>query len=485
MPRYEFVQGTSSKFWEITRDGAEVTVCYGKIGTAGTSKTKSHADDSAAEKDMVKQTVGKTKKGYVLAGGDSDAAEGGESSKQRYEFSQGTSSKFWEASRDGTDVTICYGKIGTAGTSKTKSHADEEAAEKDMAKQAAGKVKKGYVLVGGGGGGGAGGGAGGKQPLVGLEKEIKFGYDDNAKHFVFRSIVDYKPGKPGLSQAAKGKAYRLRFDFDDGGGDEMVERLQQLAKDKNADKLKALVIGAWGEDCCTGDGGQQVIDGILAIKDSCPELEGLYLGDIAQEEAEVSWIMHGDWGPLIGAFPKLEHWRVRGQADASSFSSSTLRSLVVTSMTSRKTAQSIAAADLPELEHLELWLGTDEYGGDAQVEDLIPIFSGKLFPKLRYLGLRNAQQANEFTEALASSPLLERIEVLDLSLGLLDDRGGNALLASPAAAKLKRLDLHHNFFSPAVAKKLRALGPDVDTGRGDAEEDEDGDETYRYVSVGE
>ncbi|MBL4850516.1 MAG: hypothetical protein JKY65_33785 [Planctomycetes bacterium] len=184
---------------------------------------------------------------------------------------------------------------------------------------------------------------------------------------------------------------------------------------------------------------------------SCPELEAIYLGDIVQEEAEVSWIMHGDWGPILSAFPKLEHWRVRGVANASSFSCPNLRSLIVTSMTSRQTCQSIAAADLPELEHLELWLGTDDYSGDAQVEDLIPILSGKLFPKLRYLGLRNAQLANEVAEAVATSPILDRIEVLDLSNGMLDDRGGNALLASPAVTKLKRLNLHYNFFSPAVA----------------------------------
>jgi hypothetical protein len=31
-------------------------------------------------------------------------------------------------------------------------------------------------------------------------------------------------------------------------------------------------------------------------------------------------------------------------------------------------------------------LGTDDYGGDATVEDLAPILAGNLFPKLTYLG---------------------------------------------------------------------------------------------------
>ena len=401
----------------------------------------------------------------------------------RYEFVQGTSSKFWEIDRAGNEVTVCYGKIGTSGTSKTKAYADEAAAQKDMDKQITSKTKKGYQLAGEGGGDGAA--SGGAQPLIGLEKESEWGYE-NASHFVFRTVVDYKPGKPGLSQAAKGVAYRIRFDYDDGGPDEYVARLQQLAADKHASKLEALVLGAWGgEETATGEGGDQVIQGVLALKDACPNLKAIFLGDITQEECEVSWIQHGDWAPLIAAFPQLEHFRVRGNADAGAFHSDTLRSLCVQSMTSQRTAQSVATANLPELEHLELWLGTDEYGGDATVADLLPILSGKQFPKLRYLGLRNAQLANDVAEAVATSPILERIKVLDLSLGVMNDRGANALLASPAAAKLEKLDLHYNFISPDVAKKLKSLGPDVNTTRGDATDMDGEDEEYRYVAVGE
>ena len=43
--------------------------------------------------------------------------------------------------------------------------------------------------------------------------------------------------------------------------------------------------------------------------------------------------------------------------------------------------------------------------------------------------------------------------------------------------------MHHNYCSDAVQKKLRGLGPDVDSSRGDADMEED--EEYRYVAVGE
>lgn len=68
MARYEFSDGKSHKFWEITRDGVHVTTRWGRIGTDGQTKTKSHADEAAADKDMAKQIKGKTRKGYVLEG---------------------------------------------------------------------------------------------------------------------------------------------------------------------------------------------------------------------------------------------------------------------------------------------------------------------------------------------------------------------------------------------------------------------------------
>ena len=35
MPRYEFVEGTSNKFWEIKLEGSAFQTKYGRIGTPG------------------------------------------------------------------------------------------------------------------------------------------------------------------------------------------------------------------------------------------------------------------------------------------------------------------------------------------------------------------------------------------------------------------------------------------------------------------
>lgn len=61
---FEFVEGTSSKFWEIALDGASFTTRYGKIGTDGQSTTKSFASPDKARAECEKLVTEKTKKGY-------------------------------------------------------------------------------------------------------------------------------------------------------------------------------------------------------------------------------------------------------------------------------------------------------------------------------------------------------------------------------------------------------------------------------------
>jgi DNA ligase-1 len=62
--RYELVEGTSSKFWEVAVAGSDLTVTYGRIGTAGQSKTKTFADAGAALAEAEKLIAEKTGKGY-------------------------------------------------------------------------------------------------------------------------------------------------------------------------------------------------------------------------------------------------------------------------------------------------------------------------------------------------------------------------------------------------------------------------------------
>src|SRR5262249_42080990 len=64
---------------------------------------------------------------------------------RHFEYSEGTSSKFWEVIATGKELRIRFGKIGSDGQTKLKQLATPAAAAAEMAKLIAEKTKKGYV----------------------------------------------------------------------------------------------------------------------------------------------------------------------------------------------------------------------------------------------------------------------------------------------------------------------------------------------------
>jgi predicted DNA-binding WGR domain protein len=66
---------------------------------------------------------------------------------RRWEFNSAGSAKFWESAADGPAVTVCYGRIGTAGQTQTKEFGTGAQAAAYFAKAVAEKEKKGYQEV--------------------------------------------------------------------------------------------------------------------------------------------------------------------------------------------------------------------------------------------------------------------------------------------------------------------------------------------------
>jgi predicted DNA-binding WGR domain protein len=64
---------------------------------------------------------------------------------RRFTSTEGGSSKFWEAAVEGSSLTVKFGKIGTAGQTKTKAFASPAAATAEMNKLVKEKLGKGYV----------------------------------------------------------------------------------------------------------------------------------------------------------------------------------------------------------------------------------------------------------------------------------------------------------------------------------------------------
>ncbi len=277
------------------------------------------------------------------------------------------------------------------------------------------------------------------------------------------------------------RIYRLRVDYDSDMS--FAELFERFVEQGGAAEVPAIIIGMWFAD--GAEANDEPVQLLAGARDRLSKLRGIFFGEMLSEESECSWIEQGDVSPLFLAYPALEHFRIRGSSNltfGSRLRHAALRSLVIETGGLRgAVVREVLAADLPLLRELQLWLGTDDYGGDASDEDLAPLLAGEVFPHLRRLGLRNARRQDHIAKLVASAPITERLHELDLSLGTLSDEGAEALLASPAIARLRRLDLHRHYLSDDMMRRLTAKFPHVDVSK--QETPEDGD--FRYVAVSE
>ncbi|GAC1367734.1 MAG: hypothetical protein NVS2B12_33230 [Ktedonobacteraceae bacterium] len=244
----------------------------------------------------------------------------------------------------------------------------------------------------------------------------------------------------------------------------------------------------------TEDYSDDIVEMLIEHREHFQQLTALFLGDITSEESEISWIELGDVAPIFTAYPRLEHIHICGNASSSFhfrvgiLHNEYLKMLIVeTGCLDRSVVHDILRSHLPSLEHLELWTGDEGRGANCTVEDFAALFTTTLFPKLRSLGLRNSEFANDLAIALSQSPLLEQLRVLDLSLGLLDDIGATALLSCPAVYNLEKLDIHYHYCSQEMVQRLQASGIEVDASdqqEPELSDDDDGGE-LRFVAVSE
>ncbi|MGO4617182.1 STM4015 family protein [Nocardia sp. 2YAB30] len=287
--------------------------------------------------------------------------------------------------------------------------------------------------------------------------------------------------------AAESVAWRINLDYCFCHPHSWEDIFAQFLDIVDTTQVRALIVGVWSEDYEVGP--DAVIEALVAARDRLPALRGLFLGDIVQEECELSWITQGRVTELLEAFPELEEFGVRGGENLAfpAVRHDRLRELTVeTCGIPVDAVRGIAASDLPALTHLDLWLGP----GYDDVTDLAPIFAGNRLPSLSYLALRNSEIHDDICAAPASAPVVARLEFLNISLGVLTDEGASALLAGQPLGHLKFLDLQHNYLSDEMRDRLRqALEPEgvdlllyAEDAAEHAEADEDG-EFSRYVAV--
>jgi uncharacterized protein (TIGR02996 family) len=237
----------------------------------------------------------------------------------------------------------------------------------------------------------------------------------------------------------------------------------------------------------------------ILAKLGAPALRELHVGEFEHAgpggwdndyNYEISWTSLGDATGLWQALPRLERARLQVGLGGSSASGEgetigelvapKLRELeVVTGGMSAACLQAFANAKAPELESMDLWLGSDNYGATGTAADLEPLLAGAGVPKLRQLGIINSEIANTVIEPLANSRLLLQLVELDLAFGVLDDDGAQLLVANAKSFKhLKRIRLDKNCIGAASLEAIRAALPNAEIG---TQKDED----TRYVSLSE
>ncbi len=274
--------------------------------------------------------------------------------------------------------------------------------------------------------------------------------------------------------------YRISVGWDD---TDWEKRFIQLIDDPLVGQLHGFVAGAWmGEKYDRTSAF--VVEHLVNVAARWPNLHALFIGDMTYEENEISWINQSNLGALFTAYPALTHFGARGGNGLrfGRIDHPNLTHLIVeTGGLNYEVVQDILQSNLPNLTHLELWIGTEEYGRSVEIDNFAPLLTENIFPNLRYLGLRNAQIADEIATTLVNAPLLDQIETLDLSLGTLTDAGGRAILNSERVRGLKKLDLHRHYLSQDMMTALRGMPIAVDVS--DRQDDNDGD--WRFVAVGE
>jgi hypothetical protein len=312
-----------------------------------------------------------------------------------------------------------------------------------------------------------------------------------ATKFANRKVENFNPETDIVDAAST--AYALRCVPIEENSEILEDKFRKLCKPYQAKKIEALVFGLWTDYIGIRndrDSSSIVVDMLVGAKQRLTNLKAVFIGDIPDNEGQISGILQSDISPVLQAYPKLEVLQIRGGNGLrfSSLEHKNLKVLIIeTGGLNRETIAQICDLQLPALEHLELWLGCDGYGGDSSIEDLMPILSGDLFPRLSYLGLRNSEYTDEIAAALVNSPVLEQIIVLDLSMGTLTDEGALALLNCPVINQLNLLNVSENYLSDEMIQRLSELEVEVIADNQKPYYSPYGhyDPDYRYCSVAE
>jgi hypothetical protein len=291
--------------------------------------------------------------------------------------------------------------------------------------------------------------------------------DRHAAIFADRQVVNFEPGMEIVNP--KETAYALREDRGWRYSDNqfsLEDRWYALLQAPRVSEIEALVFGY-------GICGSDYVKFLVEHHQWFDRLKALFLGDIEDREQMISGLNFGkDISPILSVYPDLEILQIRcgGYSNGLYFSEwwhENLQALrIESSGLNRSAITSLCQLELPALEYLELWTGSEEYGSNSSVEDVMPIISGERFPQLKYLGIKNCEYTNDVVDKLIKSPLMESLLELDLSMGTLNIEGFLKLINSANVNNLDKLNINGNclpvaWLSPPRYTTITNLYPEI------------------------
>ncbi|BDM62816.1 hypothetical protein NFHSH190041_02680 [Shewanella sp. NFH-SH190041] len=288
-------------------------------------------------------------------------------------------------------------------------------------------------------------------------------------------------------QGIKNSQIAIKISSDDDNYDDTGLFQQQMAKllsDSKLPEVQALIVGAWPE--AYDESAQVYIDMLLANADKLENIKALFIGEMTYEENEISWIVQGDYARVWSAFPALTHMQIRGgqSLTLSLGEQSALKTLIVESGgLPASVVNEVATCQMPELTHLELWLGTEDYGWDGNIDTVLPLLSATKFPKLTHLAIKNSEIQSEILSAVLDSDILSQLTHINMSMGILTDADAQLLLDNKAKLADKIIDVSQNYLSDVMVLRLKENLNVITDDQGEVES-YDG-EDYYYVSVAE
>ncbi len=443
---FEFRDGKSDKFWEITLSGSSHTVRYGRVGTDGQSSTKDFSDPDKAQASHDKLIAQKLKKGYT------EVADKTESRSEKVKVSKSERKEhepFLSAILKNPDDFEPYGVysdwLAERGDPRGEfmqiqwqlddpnlqgeSRKNAQQREKALLKQHS------------------------DQWLEELSPELTEDWTPDGLDWVDKPCHSYT--------FARGFLDSVKIQY------LLPEFASKLRRSTAAMMLRRLEIVNLPR-------GEDLVDQFEEYADKewdwddCPSLDALVSGRF--ENLRELIVSEGDYGchivapnihKLVKNTPRLEVLCIEAhEVDTEALfkiKMPQLRSLTVSHL--REYPMDVLAknSSLDKLETLVIRPHAFEYDDDEAYlvfKDIRAIAQSKHLTSLKHLHLQCTDFGDEGIGEIIQSGLLKRLETLKMPSGATTDVGAEMLIDADLS-HLKRLDLSSNYLSPAVIERLK------------------------------